>query len=554
MFRSRYALLVCLALGPLAPRAPAEDADAKTLADAGIAADKPDALLEYFRVRTVNDEQRGEILSLIRAMGDDSFAARQEATAEMIRYGLPAVGLLRKATEGPDFEIALRATHCLDQIEKVPSALLSAAVARRLAELKPENTAEVLLAHLPYADNEAAGDAIRDTLSAVAIRDKAPNSVIVNTAKSGSEPRSGAAAEALVRGGATDAFGLVRGLMNDDKTDPDKRARLAIALVTAAGAKSAVPLMIRLMTEGSLQHAWQVEAILCRLEEKDRPKETVGSNRDDRIKSRDAWLSWWVKNGETVELAKLKDGPRVMGYTLILQMDNSNSNGSVVELGADKKVRWRIDGLNFPIDIDVLGEDRFLIAEHNGHQISERDRQGRVLWQHRVLMPVSVKRLKDGNTFVAARNQLYIFDKDKKQVWNMPRNQHDIVCARYLPNDQIVFMTNSGRCVRVDKKTKKIEKEFAVGRVQYWSSIDVLPGDKVLVTGYNSVMEYDLKTGKKLDWSKSVNGPTCVQRLINGNTLINATNETRIFEVAQDGSQKWEYRPVGARPWKAFRR
>lgn len=554
-------LVLVVFVGPRPPLAaqdppPATDAvkeDQKTLKEADIA-DEPEALLNYFRQRTVSDEQRGEIVALIRQMGDASFEVRQQASSEVVKFGLAAVGPLREAERGSNYEIALRANRALAQLEKVPSSSLSASVARRLAHFRPAETAEVLLAHLPYADDESVADEIRTTLTAVAIQDEKPNPVLLTALKSGEGQRRGAAAEAIVRANLVDIFLEVRALASDPTVEVDVRARIALVLVTEAREKAMMPNLIELMADAPLSHGWRIESMLCSFAGDEKPKETLGTNAADRQATRDAWLAWWDKNAATVDLSRLDEGPPLLGYTLVLEIDSSNSVGSLVEVGAAGDVRWRMEDLTFPIDLQVLPGEKFLIAEHNGHRVTERDRTGKIYWTQNVSMPVSCRRLSNGNTFIACRNHLHIYDPKGKQVWEMGRPQHDVVHARMISDDEIVFMTNTGKMGLIEMKTKKVLKEFTIGQVQYWSSFDLLPNRKVLLTQYAALAEYDLDQGKGTGWTQSMRGPTSVQRLINGNTLANSMNDNRIVEMDVNGKVKWEYRPKNAQPWRAFRR
>ncbi len=44
----------------------------------------------------------------------------------------------------------------------------------------------------------------------------------------------------------------------------------------------------------------------------------VGADEASRKKARDAWSAWWKDNAGKVDLAKLRAGPRFLGYTLAL--------------------------------------------------------------------------------------------------------------------------------------------------------------------------------------------------------------------------------------------
>lgn len=50
----------------------------------------------------------GEIRSLIKSLGDESYAAREAATEKLLTYGLPALKIVEEATKDPDREIRYR--------------------------------------------------------------------------------------------------------------------------------------------------------------------------------------------------------------------------------------------------------------------------------------------------------------------------------------------------------------------------------------------------------------------------------------------------------------
>jgi len=234
-------------------------------------------------------------------------------------------------------------------------------------------------------------------------------------------------------------------------------------------------------------------------------------------------------------------------------MDVRGITGRVVELGPDNKERWKVENVQFPIAAQLLNGNRLLLAEHNRHTISERDiTTGKIIWTQQVLMPVAVQRLPNGHTFVAARNQLVEFDAERKQVYSYPRPQHDIVAAQKLRNGEIIYATNGGQLVRLNAKREEV-KSFSVGRVNYYSGLQALSNNRVLVTQLNSVAEFDLESGQSR-WTANVNTPTGVQRWPNGNTLVASMNSMKVIELDSAGKEVWTYTPNGARPWRAMRR
>src|SRR5262249_893697 len=153
-----------------------------------------------------------------------------------------------------------------------------------------------------------------------------------------------------------------------------------------------------------------------------------------RKKCRDAWADWWAKNHKTVDLAKLNESPKLLGYTLVVMLDL----GRVVELGTDNKIRWQIDGLVFPLDAQVLpGGERILVAEYHAGRVTERNTKGEIVWQHRVGGPLMAQRLSNGNTFIATDSQVLEIDRAEKEVMSfaMP-NSERIMKAMKLVNGE----------------------------------------------------------------------------------------------------------------------
>src|SRR5262249_34442804 len=87
----------------------------KLLKDAGMKLE-PEALLSFFRSRTLSDEARARLLTTIRRLGDDNFDVREAASEELTRAGLAALPILRAASRSQDEEVSSRIERCLDQI------------------------------------------------------------------------------------------------------------------------------------------------------------------------------------------------------------------------------------------------------------------------------------------------------------------------------------------------------------------------------------------------------------------------------------------------------
>jgi hypothetical protein len=552
------AVLATLTLGPLGGTAEAPDtsADEETLRDAKIGTDGP-ALLEFFRKRTVSDTERDKIRMYIRQLGDDAFEVREKASSALIAIGKPAEKYLREATQSADLEVSRRAGECLRAIlESGPSTALPAAAARLIAKHKPAGAAEVLLAYLVSADNIMGADDVRNALATLALRDGQPGKVLVDAVADKAAVRRAAAGEALVRAGLAAKVPAVRKLLQDPETAVRLRVGLALAF---AKDKEAFPVLIDLFAQLPPDQLWAAEDLLCRLAEDKAPTVSLGTDEASRQKCRDAWAAWWRDNGARVNLAKLDAAPRLLGYTLIALLDQ----GQVQELDNDKKVRWSVGGLDFPLDVQLLPGDRLLVAEHggdggnSGNRVTERNLKGQILWEKKIAQPLVAQRLANGNTFIAARYQMVEVDKAGKEVFTHSFANGDLVMrAQKLANGDIGVVTTSVQGTRRFQRLSPEGKELASFPVDVYTSggrIDVLPNGHVLVPVFqqNKVVEYNAE-GKQV-WEVAIPEPITAVRLPNGNTLITSMSEKRAVQLDRAGKEVWEYKSA-TRVTRAYRR
>src|SRR5262249_31762251 len=153
---------------------------------------------------------RDTIAALIRDLGADDFAVRENASNELVKAGRKAASLLRQAKDGGDAEVRRRAEVCLERIERGEERTLGAAAARLRAARRPAAAARTLLRFAPFADDRDTLESVRDALAAVAVRDGKPEPVLADALVSKQPLWRGLAGEALVRAGQADAVPAVR--------------------------------------------------------------------------------------------------------------------------------------------------------------------------------------------------------------------------------------------------------------------------------------------------------------------------------------------------------
>jgi outer membrane protein assembly factor BamB len=458
-----------------------------------------------------------------------------------------AAPLLRRAVAARDAdpEVVSRGGALLEPV-KAPEGGTIAAAVRTLALRKPVEAAAVLLAYLPCAEDEWLIDEARTALAALAVRDGQPDAALVEALQSPNALVRGAAAGALARAGQLDA---VRKLLKD----PDPKVRLWTAL-GAAGRKdkSAVPVLIALLVDLPTDEVWRVEDALVRLAGSEAPALARGTDAAARKQYRDAWTAWWEKNAERVDLARLNDMTARLGFDLIVKINLGNRTGQVLEIGRDGKVRWKIDGLGFPVDAQVLPGDRVLVTEYDAGKITERDFTGKVLWEKaNIPQAINARRLPNGHTFVATLNSVMEFDRDGGVVFKVDRGGLNAT-ARF-PDGRVVCVTSQGQCTILDKKGVEI-KSFNVNPTSSWTSgVEALPNGRFLVPDMaaGKVFEYDTE-GAKISEVKAPAGVTNVTRLDNGNLLV-ATEKGGGYEIDRTGKVVHDFKE-DLRVWSIRRR
>jgi hypothetical protein len=525
--------------------APAAE-DERILRDAGLAIDDT-ALLEFFRQRTLTADHEARILALIAQLGNSSFRVRERASAELVALGLTAVPFLRQAVTARDPEIIHRAEACLRSIDQRGAGMgVPGAVARLLAARKPSGTTEVLLAFLPFAENDAVAEEVLAALCQAGVANGKPDPALLAALGDQLPARRAAAAEVLCRSCSVEFRAELRKLLRDP--EPLVCLRTALGLAKAKD-KEAVPVLIDMLATLPTALAWQAEDLLLRLADEQAPVVSLGGDAAARRKCRDAWASWWQEHGDKTDLSKLATTEVLLGYTLLVFLDA----GQLVELGPDDKPRLRINGLELPLDAQMLPNGHVLIAEHNGNRVTERDDKGEVLWEVRIAQPLVAQRLANGNTFIATTARLLEVNREGQITaihWEPAGDA--IRKAVKLPGGDFACITTLRGFVRLDAKGKVLQS-FPVNVPTSGGRIDVLPGRRVLVPekDLNRVVEYDA-TGQVV-WQARFVEPIAAVRLPNGHTLVTSYRLWQAVELDREGREVWKYE-APTRVTRAFRR
>jgi HEAT repeat protein len=274
-------------------------ADEVLLKSVSLGTDGP-ALLEFFRQRSQVQAPKEKLAEWIKQLGDKEPAKRAKAAANLIATGPAAIPLLRQAVKDPDEgEVVALARRCLRALEGETSSGIPAAAARLLAQRRPDGAVEVLLAYLPFADNDEVVDEVKSALGTMAYRDGKPAPSLLKALGDESSLRRAVAIDALCAAGPAEPRATLIKLLDDKK--PIVRLRAGLALANAKEEK-AIDKLIPLLGELPPAYGARVEEFLVGLAGEETVKAKLTNAPGAREKCRDAWAAWWK---ESADLEKL---------------------------------------------------------------------------------------------------------------------------------------------------------------------------------------------------------------------------------------------------------
>ncbi len=512
------------------------------------------ALQKFLLARTLSEKDQEHIRTLIVQLGAKSYAVREQASRKLIERGPLAIPLLRLATDDPVAEKARRAQVCIDRIKPPEPPALPIAAARLLTDLpavKDGKTAEplqALLTYFPFADDEQIEEEVLTSLSLLSVRRPELEPALVKALTDPLPLRRAAAAYVLGRVGTEAQRQQVRKLLND----PTLKVRLRAAQGLLAGRdKQAVPALIELLRVAPESLVWKVEEPLVRLAggKSPTPLAVESPGPGGRAKAAVAWAAWWREQGDRIDLGQHLRDDHFQGLYTIAEYDSFNGGGQgrLWECGRDGKPRWEIKNLLGAMDGQVLPNGNVLVAENSGSRVSERDKKGTVIWEYRVNNPVAVQRLPNGNTFIAAYNQVLELSPTRNVVYTHQRNGYIIFGAQKLRNGNILYITSNGTIVEMDTAGKEV-RTINLGANGNWCSVELLPNGRYLVALMSQGEVREIDTTGKVFWKANMPGVFRATRLPNGNTLVASMTTRQIAELDRNGNRIFE-RQCNGRPW-----
>jgi HEAT repeat protein len=273
--------------------------DVRLLQSAKLATDGP-GLVKHFRRYVPSEDDRKQIEALAEKLGEASFAVRERATTELIRHGPAALPALRRQMKDGPLETQIRAKRCVDVIELGHSAPATAAALRVLAIARPDGACAALLGFAPACGDELVEEELLRALGWLGVKDGKIDPAILAALKDSETARRGAAALVAGRHGTPQQRQEAQVLLNDPRLTV--RLRAAQGLI-AAGDASAIPALLAILSEGTMEQARDAEDLLHHVAGKSAP--TVSLDMGNRSKCHEAWQDWLKSHKGPITLARI---------------------------------------------------------------------------------------------------------------------------------------------------------------------------------------------------------------------------------------------------------
>jgi hypothetical protein len=520
--------------------------DERLLRDASIAIDDA-GLLTFLRDRSLDEAERKKMQALVLQLGSDDFEEREAASRALVGRGRLAVPFLKDGLGAKDVEAVRRAKDCLIEIDRGPGPALPAAAVRMLARRHPDGAVEVLLRFLPFADDETLEDETFAALARCGLRDGKVDPLLVKARSDVVGPRRAAAGHVLARADAASRDEAVR-LLAD--ADDHVRFRTAQGLL-AARDKRSVPALLALLGNSPPELSWRVEDILYRLAGEKAPMVSSGTTDRERKAWQDAWKTWWDREGDKVDLARVDAATPFLHVLLVPEMHGQK----IWEVDRSGKQLWKLDNPNVPREAALTPNGHVLVAEVSTNRVAEYDRAGKMVWSYAFSDPAYLQRLPNGNTFIGNHQKAVEVTPGGKEVFSYQQKDTSFfIHSMYRKRDaNLVLLSMAGKLMEVTPKGDEVVSFQLDQNNRNWCGVEGLPGRRYLCVCINNgeVIEVDA-TGKTL-WSCKINGASYASRLPNGNTMICSFNDRRVVVVDRGGTIVWEQK-VGSTPWRAHMR
>jgi HEAT repeat protein len=373
-----------------------------------------ESLLGYLRAVSQRAETDRLVESLIQDLGDADFRKRERAQQRLMELGTLAVPRLRENRDNADVEIARRVKACLGEIDRLPLLNVPLIVVRLLVQRGTEGAVPTFIDYLGNTSDQDIEEEIYYGLDALALRDGRVHPALLGALRNSSPARRAVAACILGRAGDAKQKEDVRRLL----TDPDSKVRLRAAQgLLASKDTAAVPVLLGLLDEPSVEIGWQAEELLHWIAGEEGPDLVVGAGTPaERRRCQAAWRQWWEGRKGVIDWPLIERDCRLPGLVLLWHGKDENRKGETQTLrfllcGCDGAERWTTERIldskewwRSAASIWWTGKGLLLPKGAPASQIREEDLLGKALWESErcpVMEVMDWVRLGDGRTLVS---------------------------------------------------------------------------------------------------------------------------------------------------------
>ncbi len=212
----------------------------------------------------------------------------------------------------------------------------------------------------------------------------------------------------------------VRQLFFDES--PLVRLRAAQGLL-GAGDPAGVPILVDLLKQTDAAIALQAEELLCWLASESAPEAPWLAQADaSHDKCYQAWRNWTKKQGDTIDLSKIRLACRKPGLFLLCDEGANNDRGRLWLVGCNGRTRWQASTVAHPKMAVWTKANRIVVIAEiikdakgpndtgrpklaAGLTVSEQQLDGTIVWKYDGLTsPFTITRLPNGTWFIGGKD------------------------------------------------------------------------------------------------------------------------------------------------------
>ncbi len=421
---------------------------------------------------------------------------------------------------------------------------ITPALIRMITLVRPANAIEIILAYIPSCNDDNIQDLLRECLELYLNGQNTIPPALITASTSNIEELRTFAGKVLAQSPNEIAQKICTTLLADSSV----RVRFEVARESIKNQnKSAIPVLIELMTKVSAEKAETIDQTLRAIAKGKSPESKNDSKMDAA-----AWNTWWRKEGHQLVLtpgAKIQE--TLKNFLVVESFNQEKKSGRVFFINPSGKTLWEIANLSNPTDALLLPNNKILITEQGANRITERDTKGNISWEKSATNPFLSQRLSNGNIFIASRNKIVEVSRNGTEIFSFSYPNQTILAACKTRTNEYALLSYNGVFLKLDSKGNEVSKS----RIPFPTNFGINGGaitqnDRVLVSipTLNKIMEFNF-SGQST-WESTITMPGIPTKLPNGNVVAPSLNGSKIVEIQMDGKIIYESAPNSYRSIK----